>query len=398
MQSPIVAGPARMGLIIVCAVILLFPQALFAQAGETICTVAAGSLNLRSGPGTHYTPPKSRLQSGAQLRLLTKNRDASWVQVQVVETGQIGWVSTALQSIDCADFDVRTLPEGEPPPPPADGPFAARSGVRPVPTPGANAGDLLGLVYAGGSFAYSPSDSSTTLTFEDEFAMELVVFDPRVGLQNGAGIDSVYFEVYDPEGEQVYEAEITAPPYCVPTGNQGCGTISLTSNGRWPNGQVIQEGEHYIQISAYPEDEELRQGNWNLDFEVQLAGSSGNTGSGNVQAEIVESFRSNALVFQVAAYDPAFGTFDGAGIANVSLYLYGPDGELLYDETEESAPYCLFSNASGSSTCNTWRLAQGRWPNGQAIRAGSHTLYAVATAESGRQVEVEQTWQIQIGN
>lgn len=393
------AASARWVLGIVSVLLLLLPQVAAAQAGEHLCTVVAEMLNLRSGPGTNYTPPLAKLQRGAQLALLARNQEASWVAVQVQASGLelAGWVSSAPQNINCAGFNVTTLPLGQPPPPPG-GLFQARSGVRPVPTPGANAGDLLGLVYAGGTFAYSPDDSGTTLTFQDEFALELMVFDPRVGLQNGAGIDSVEYEVYDPDGELVYQDIIREPAYCAPISNRGCGTIILAPNGRWPEGQLMQNGEYFVDITAYPDDEELQRGNWSLDFEVRLGGSSGNPEPSELVASIVEYFRSDALVFQVEAYDPTVGSFDGAGIDNVSLYLYDPDGGLLYDETEEAVPYCLFSNGQGSFICNAWPPSAGTWPNGQTIRSGDYILYAVVTAQDGRQVEIDETVSILVND
>lgn len=400
MQRRSHAASARWVLGIVSVLLLFLPQGVMAQAGEHLCTVAAEMLNLRSGPGTNYTPPIAKLQRGAQLALLARNQEASWVAVEVQASGLelAGWVSSAPQNINCAGFNVAALPLGQPPPPPPGGVFQARSGVRPVPTPGANAGDLLGLVYAGGTFAYSPDDSSTTLTFQDEFALELMVFDPRVGLQNGAGIDSIEYEIYDPDGELVYQDIIREPPYCAPIGNQGCGTIDLTRNGRWPEGQLMQNGEHFVDITAYPDDEDLRQGNWSLDFEVRLGGSSGGAEPSELVASIAEYFRSDALVFRVEAYDPTVGNFDGAGIDNVALYLYDPNGALLYDQTEESRPYCLFSNDRGSSTCNAWPPAVGTWPNGQTIRSGDYILYAVVTAQDGRQVEIVETVSILVND
>lgn len=391
----------RAVLAVLAVLVILYPQGLLAQAGTTptverICTVVGASLNLRSGPGTSYTPPLRGLENGAKLKLLTRNRDATWVQVQVAGTGLIGWVSASPQNIDCAGVDVRTLPEGQIPTA-SGGVFPTRSAVKPVPTPGANAGDLLGLVYAGGNYAYSPNDSGTTLIFRGEFALELVVYDPRAGEQNGAGIDYVEVNIYDPDDELVYEDTIRTPQYCIPIHSQGCGTIALTRNGQWPNGQAMKNGEYSANITAYPNDEDLRQGNWSLDFEVRLADASGNVAP-ELQASVVETFRGAALVGQVEAYDPGVGNFDGAGITNVYLALYDPNGGLLYDRTEQAAPYCMFSNPQGSSTCNEWSLAQGSWPNGQTIRSGDYFLYAVVTAQDDRQIEIDQTLSIQVNN
>jgi hypothetical protein len=100
-------------------------------------------------------------------------------------------------------------------------------------------------------------------------------------------------------------------------------------------------------------------------------------GAGNWLAEILhpryDPAATSQLFFQVRAYDGDFGTHDGDGIDYVDFFFYDPDDDLVYEHRENNAAYCAFS---GSHPCPAWDFAQNdyRWPNGNPIRNGPHTL------------------------
>ena len=93
------------------------------------CLVSSNTLNLRSGPGTVYEPPLAELSRGTQVKPLSYQPsgfpDGEWVEVQVVGTGQVGWVNR--QYLTGCNRDVTTLPPGTIPPTPM--PAFAVSGV-----------------------------------------------------------------------------------------------------------------------------------------------------------------------------------------------------------------------------------------------------------------------------
>ncbi|MEZ5943681.1 MAG: hypothetical protein R3C18_19980 [Planctomycetaceae bacterium] len=93
------------------------------------------------------------------------------------------------------------------------------------------------------------------------------------------------------------------------------------------------------------------------------------------------------LVFQVAAHDPNVGNRDGDGIANVDTQIYGPDGALVWRES--NAGYCAFGG--GEPDCTVLDLAGygDQWPDGQPMRQGTHRLHAIVHGQNGDQVEVE---------
>lgn len=73
--------------------------------------ITAGAVNLRAGDTTQYKV-LAVLQSGTQVALVGRNSAASWVQVRVVNTGQVGWINATTQSVENIGF----LPVVAPPP------------------------------------------------------------------------------------------------------------------------------------------------------------------------------------------------------------------------------------------------------------------------------------------
>ncbi len=81
------------------------------------CSVQADSLNLRSGPGSEYVPPLAVLPNRTALRPIARSGDSTWIEVQVEDSGQSGWVSANAIYVAC-DMTIADLPLGEIPPTP----------------------------------------------------------------------------------------------------------------------------------------------------------------------------------------------------------------------------------------------------------------------------------------
>ena len=84
------------------------------------CLAGGSEIHLRSGPGTVYDPPIDTLPSGTQLKPLAYSSvgypDGTWVKVQVVSSGEEGWVAQSLLA-DC-NVDVTGLGSATIPPTP----------------------------------------------------------------------------------------------------------------------------------------------------------------------------------------------------------------------------------------------------------------------------------------
>ncbi|MCX6047098.1 MAG: SH3 domain-containing protein [Chloroflexi bacterium] len=82
---------------------LLFrnPVVTAAPAAAPECTVVSLALNLRAGPGLSYNPPLRALTKGTVLTPLARNAATTWIQVQIGETAESGWVSAAAPYVRC---------------------------------------------------------------------------------------------------------------------------------------------------------------------------------------------------------------------------------------------------------------------------------------------------------
>jgi uncharacterized protein YraI len=64
------------------------------------CTVIAGAIYLRSGPGTAYAPI-GNLANGAEFDPQARNEATTWLWGTVRQSGEIGWVTARPQYLAC---------------------------------------------------------------------------------------------------------------------------------------------------------------------------------------------------------------------------------------------------------------------------------------------------------
>lgn len=417
------------------------------DASEPTCSVVGASLNLRPGPGTEFDPPIGALLQGAALRPLSRNQDASWVEVEVLSNGRQGWVSSAPDFIAC-NIDVSTLQPGIIPPTPTatntplptatprptatplptatTDPFAglpSAAGVV-VASPGGT-GDLEGNVYTNPQIVDGTDAQNDTPIFREFFYLEAFAFDPNIpGASNrsGAGIDRVEFRMECPNGAEYENTEVT-PRYCLFGGGEpSCSVLRLVDGATIPGSQCRIENDFYrVFVDVFPENRNLAQASWNLEVLLEPPGSGQAEpepdpdpqeppegqpqeppqDSAELFAQFVrtgidtngDSF-SGALVFQVQAYDPNVGGSDGAGIAYVDLVVARPDGSPVYGKRENDAAYCAFG---GDEPCPAFVFADNnyQWPGGAEFTPGPYRLLAQVTADDGSSIIIERTVNIQ---
>lgn len=111
-----------------------------ASAPPATCTVVTAALNFRTGPGVNYTPPLRVLTKGTVLTPIARNATATWIQVQIGDTTETGWVSAATALVRC-NLAISQLPlasTSATPNPPSS--TASSAPVRSTPTPPAAVG------------------------------------------------------------------------------------------------------------------------------------------------------------------------------------------------------------------------------------------------------------------
>lgn len=389
-----------------------------ASTPQAQCIVRASPmLNLRAGPGTNFSVI-GVLRVDTQLRPLTRNADATWIEVQPLPTGQRGWVAGGQQFIECT-MNLMTLPLGVLPPTPTAQPTAQPTAtpsptlppvVAASPTPttivvptlppivvlpggGPSAADWSGALVTG--LGIARIDSGVAL-FRDR-----VYFRAEVNqTPNNRPIDRVEFRIEDETGDPFYRHTERVYGYCAFGGGEpACNVLNIHSGARWPNtARPLCNGDYTVFARIVLDDGSA--GTWSSPFIIDnpnlprcgaavsradLVARIAQTGPGTVDSTITD-----ALVFQVEAFDPNRGARDGDGIRNVELRIFDANQREVYQRTENRAAYCAF--AGGEPDCNIWFFADNSdaWPSGEAVRYGEpHLLRGVVHAEDGRSVVVE---------
>ncbi len=409
------------------------------------CVVRADpTLNLRAGPGTNFSVI-GVLRVNTQLRPLTRNLDASWIEVQPLPTGQRGWVAAGAAFITCT-FDLTTLPLGVLPPTPTAQPTATPTAtppsptVRPTvtptpvvavqatatrpptsaqatPTPSPTLPPLV-VLPGGGPSAEGWSGALTTGFGLARLDSGIAVFRDRIFFRaevertpGNARVERVEFRIEDANGEPFYQRTERVYAYCVFGGGEpNCNVLDIRNGARWPDtSRAICNGDFTIFARIVLDDGSVS--NWSSPFAIDnpnlpacnATGSQTNTSQSTLVARIaqtgpgaVDSTVYGALVFQVEAFDPNRGNRDGDGIRNVDLRIFDANGREVYQRTENNAAFCAF--AGGEPECNIWFFGEhgDAWPSGEPVRFGeTYLLRGVANAQDGRSATVEASIVIQ---
>jgi hypothetical protein len=109
-------------------------------------------------------------------------------------------------------------------------------------------------------------------TFTQSLEFQVMVHDPQVGDQDGAGIESVDIQIQDSEGNTVYKHTERRAGYCPFGGGEpDCNVFIFAKNGEWPQGKAITSGDYKAIITI---NQKQRKGNfqWTFDFKIQLPG------------------------------------------------------------------------------------------------------------------------------
>lgn len=307
---------------------------------QPLCVVRANLLNMRPGPGTDYHPPIGALERDALVVPLNRNGNSTWIRVQAIPNGPIGWVSAAPQFISC-NINITRLPLGVIPPTFTPTPTltaaAATGTATSTPTVTATGTQATGTPTATGTVTSTPAETSTATATATP-----------TGVYDTATPTSTPTVTETPTPSATPTVTETPTPSATPTVTD----TPVPTNTPAPEmplfGQIVQTG----------------------------AGQNGDSVSG-------------ALVFQAVANDPNVGGNDGDGIAHVVMQIFDSNGK-VYERQENNAAYCAFSG--GEPDCNIWFFHDNgnKWPSGNDVNYGPHTLRAIIRAQSGEQLVIER--------
>jgi hypothetical protein len=141
---------------------------------------------------------------------------------------------------------------------------------------------------------FKRADVSRPMIFRDRIVFRVEVFDTRVGLYDGAGIDHVTFHIIDQggNGEEVYSRQEQNAGYCVFGGGEpDCNVLVFAqSEHRWPDGgPQIENGPYQAQIDIVPQHGDGTQWRWN--FEIDMSGQAGNAPAPQPNTARIDSIR-----------------------------------------------------------------------------------------------------------
>lgn len=242
------------------------------QPPTAACTVVS-DVNMRPGPGTVYGPIIAAMRANTQLVPLAYSAigfpQGPWLQAQIANTGQIGWVSARPQYILC-NIDFTSLPvAANLPPTPTLPPAPTAMATTAVARPPIVENDL-----PGGSF---PEDGTVTFNIivDPTFLFRMDVRVLAAGNFEGAGIESVGFSISG-NGVDYFREEGTAG-FCVFGGGEPiCNPWPTNAQGQYTwgvGGPVVESGEYFVNMNVTaeePDPEFFGQWNWNFPFRVTL--------------------------------------------------------------------------------------------------------------------------------
>lgn len=250
------------------------------EAPPPSCTTVTG-VNVRSGPGTVYQPPIGTLGPNTMLTPLSYVNpgfpSGEWLEAQVVNSGQVVWVTAGPQFINCT-----IAPSSLPGPAsilPTPRPTATPTPLPPTPTPTQVVAGLPPDVRNDipGGACERTEHIKTRIEMNPNFLYRVYARDDRAGPNDGDGIDFVRFTISDNFG-QLYQREERVAGYCIFQGGEpNCRTWPFNEQGQytWGNGgPVVSPGTYQVFIEVVSDEPDPSSDsntcNWNFDMTVSL--------------------------------------------------------------------------------------------------------------------------------
>ncbi len=373
------------------------------------CTSKSGTeFYMRTGPGPQYTNV-GRIDGDVVVNAIARDKTSKWVHVKMVDVDTDGWSAAALLQCDVkiSELPVDTTVKN---PDNQNGKKVTTRKSR-SPDGGVNNPDFVAELYTAPFDVKTFGQLQNIPVFHDALSFRVKVYDRTQGTQDGDGIQYVEFNfrpyTLDEQGNPVQSDNPThdyppddTPSFCAFAGDDPSCNPALIPDDTWPDGIY----EMTVQMQGTADDPEggKKFTNWNQYFfaiqrstqsaQATLVAKIVQTGSGHTDTTV-----SDALVFQVEAYNTAVGNQDGDGIDHVTFQVLGPNGRQVYSRTERDVHYCAFGG--GEPDCTVFDFAEhgNRWPNrGPQIRHGAtYTLRALVYTKDGQRKEVKTQIKIQ---
>ncbi len=172
------------------------------------------------------------------------------------------------------------------------------------------------------------------ITTVDETLFRASIYDPVAGTADGDGISTVFFILTDENDNILLNTPDSEAPFCANEDYRGeCHPIPTTLWNDLPNGQyklhVVFDTESGFTNTPLLRELEIVHMDWAMLTEKP----------GIVRERAFSNLGP-------AIYDPAVGSVNGSGIVSATFSLLDENDNVLYTQTDFTAPYCVFGETT----------------------------------------------------
>lgn len=216
-----------------------------------------------------------------------------------------------------------------------------------------------------------PSIDGAVISNISDTMFEAEAWDPAVGTNNGGGITSVTFNLYDSIGNTIHtHSDITAS-YCAFGEDSSCNDAASI---------VLSSGTYTLEATVLTNAGEIKTITRIFiiptvtHLEITVPPSDGT---------VVTNM--NQTKFEAEAWDSTVGINNGDGIASITFVIYDSLSNLVYTDSDVTLLFCAFG---GDSQCAPSTAV------GVNLPTGTYTLEAMALTDASETKAVTRTFTI----
>jgi len=217
----------------------------------------------------------------------------------------------------------------------------------------------------------NPSSDGATITGNDDTTFEVEAWDPAVGVNNGAGITSVTFTLYDSIGNTIHTYIDTASSYCAFGRNNNCSDAASA-------GVLLSSDTYTLEATMLTNAGETKT--LTRTFVIPAL----------TQLNIIVPPTDGTIITNIAdtkleaeAWDTTIGITNGDGITSITFTLYDSIGNTIHTYTDIISLYCTFA---GDVVCNNSASV------GITLPTDTYTLEATVLTNAGGTETVTRTF------
>ena len=217
----------------------------------------------------------------------------------------------------------------------------------------------------------NPSSDGATITSNAETMFEAEAWDPAIGTNNGDGITSITFVIYDSIGTTIHTSTDMAASYCEFGGNNNCNDAASA-------GVLLSSGTYTLEVTMLTDAGETKT--LTRTFVIPSLTELNFTFPSTDGVIITDM---NNTKFQIEVWDTTVGINNGDGITSVTFVIYDSLTNIVHTYVDPTPLYCAFG---GDSACIPSVAA------GVNLPADTYTLEATVLTGAGSTSTITRTF------